>query len=182
MPCGGGKNKQVGPAVGRTGAVGCRGLAWEAGGSNAGGMRAGVRWIGIAVIGGAVALASALLALRAVEVEAKGKAKDKDKEKVACAAAAAPEAVTYAQVEPIFTAKCASCHDARKSDNAPPQKVFEMSRGYPFSTTRPETLIADLKHMFEVRGNLTADEKCLGTAWLAGGARDAEGNLPRWRE
>lgn len=91
------------------------------------------------------------------------------------------EPITYKHVEPIFAAKCASCHDARKSDNRPPQRVFEMS-SYPFATERPNTLIADLQKMFTNRGNLTADEKCLGLAWLAGGARDAEGNAPRWRK
>jgi hypothetical protein len=38
------------------------------------------------------------------------------------------------------------------------------------------------QRVFEVRGSLTAQEKCLGIAWIAGGARDAKGNLPRWRE
>lgn len=95
-----------------------------------------------------------------------------------CPPAARP--VLYPQVEPIFAARCAQCHDARKGENRPAQRVFEMS-SYPFSTARPRTLLGDLRGMFRERGSLTSAEKCTGLAWIEGGGRDARGRLPRWR-
>jgi hypothetical protein len=91
-----------------------------------------------------------------------------------------PRPVLYSAVEPIFLRHCASCHDARTSDNRAAQRVFEMSR-YPFSTARPATLLADLREMFIGRGSLSRDEKCAGIAWVDGGGRDARGKPPRWR-
>ncbi len=152
-----------------------KGLRGGAAGVRLEGMRS---WVRAALA--TVALAGAVVALQAKP--APRAAAKTAKSKAACVAPTDGDApITYTNVEPIFAAKCATCHDARKSDNAAPQRVFEMS-SYPFSTARPTTLVADLRHMFEVRGSLTADEKCLGLAWIAGGARDAEGNLPRWRE
>lgn len=52
---------------------------------------------------------------------------------------------------------------------------------YPFSTRRPDTLLADLRAMIPRRGALSADEKCRGVQWLTAGALDAAGNPPRWR-
>ena len=89
--------------------------------------------------------------------------------------------VLYPEVEPVFTRHCAKCHDARKSDNRAAQLVFEMSDGYPFSTARPDTLLADLRGMFIDRGNLSRAEKCTGLSWIDGGGRDAKGRPPRWR-
>lgn len=86
----------------------------------------------------------------------------------------------YPDVEPTFARHCASCHDARKGDNAAAQRVFEMSR-YPFATQRPKTLLAGLREMFAARSALTPREKCAGFAWLDGGALDADGKPPRWR-
>jgi len=91
-----------------------------------------------------------------------------------------PRPVLYSAVEPIFRRHCASCHDARKSDNRAAQRVFEMTR-YPFSTARPATLLADLREMFIIRGRLSPAEKCTGIAWVDGGGRDAQGKPPRWR-
>jgi hypothetical protein len=93
---------------------------------------------------------------------------------------APPRAVLYPKVEPIFARHCAGCHDARKGDNRAAQRVFEMS-SYPFSTARPDTLLADLRGMFASRGNLSPAEKCTGMAWIDGGGRDARGQPPRWR-
>jgi hypothetical protein len=89
-------------------------------------------------------------------------------------------ALRYTDVHPIFVKHCASCHDSRIGTNAGAQAVFEMT-SYPFSTRRPATLLADLRHMFEVRKALSADEKARGLSWLASGALDAAGNPPRWR-
>jgi ABC-type sugar transport system substrate-binding protein len=89
-------------------------------------------------------------------------------------------ALVYPDVEPIFRLRCASCHDARKSDNRAAQHVFEMSR-YPFATGRPATLLADLRSMFIGRGSLSRTEKCAGIAWVDAGGRDASGKPPRWR-
>ncbi len=91
-----------------------------------------------------------------------------------------PRPVLYSAVEPIFRRHCASCHDARKSDNRAAQRVFEMTR-YPFSTARPATLLADLREMFILRDRLRPAEKCTGIAWVDGGGRDAQGKPPRWR-
>jgi hypothetical protein len=88
--------------------------------------------------------------------------------------------LTYKDVEPIFAKHCAKCHDARRGSNPGPQAIFEMS-SYPFSTKRPDTLLGDLRHMFQSRGNLSADEKWRGVSWIAGGALDANGQPPRWR-
>jgi hypothetical protein len=86
----------------------------------------------------------------------------------------------YPDVQPIFEQHCAKCHDARQGKNDAPQAVFEMTT-YPFSTRRPGTLLEDLRGMFLHRGSLSAEEKCRGLQWLAGGALDAEGKPPRWR-
>lgn len=86
----------------------------------------------------------------------------------------------YPDVQPIFAQHCASCHDARKGDNAAAQRVFEMSR-YPFATRRPGTLLADLRAMFAARSKLAPREKCTGFAWIDGGALDGDGKPPRWR-
>ncbi len=99
------------------------------------------------------------------------------------AAAACPTPATplrYPDVQPIFEQHCAKCHDARKGKNDPAQAVFEMTT-YPFATKRPATLLDDLRGMFLHRGSLSAEEKCRGTQWLAGGALDANGKPPRWR-
>lgn len=90
-------------------------------------------------------------------------------------------ALRYRDVQPIFERHCAACHDVRKSKNPRAQAVFEMSRGYPFATQRPDSLLDDLRHMFETRGSLSADEKLRGLAWLRGGALDADGKRPVWR-
>ena len=104
----------------------------------------------------------------------------------ALVSAAAPTCVTppkplrYPEVQPIFEQHCAKCHDARNGRNDAAQAVFEMT-SYPFRTKRPERLVEDLREMFRDRGSLDAAEKCKGLSWLAGGARDAHGDLPRWR-
>lgn len=87
----------------------------------------------------------------------------------------------YTDVKPVFEKHCAKCHDVRRSKNPGAQAVFEMSNGYPFSTKRPSTLLGDLRHMFETRGSLDADEKWRGASWIQAGALDAEGNPPVWR-
>jgi hypothetical protein len=86
----------------------------------------------------------------------------------------------YPDVAPIFERHCAKCHDARQSDNAAAQAVFEMT-SYPFSTKRPATLLADLRAMIPRRGALSADEKCRGLQWLTAGGLDAAGTPPHWR-
>lgn len=91
-----------------------------------------------------------------------------------------PAALRYPDVHPIFVKHCASCHDSRIATNAAAQAVFEMT-SYPFSTKRPTTLIGDLRHMFEVRKVLSADEKARSLSWLSTGALDADGKPPRWR-
>jgi hypothetical protein len=88
-------------------------------------------------------------------------------------------ALRYPDVAPIFE-KCAGCHDVRRGPNKA-QSVFEMSKGYPFATARPDRLLGDLRHMFETRGSLTADEKQRGVWWIDAGALDAQGARPVWR-
>jgi hypothetical protein len=156
LPCGGGKDKRVGAARGGKGQLADEGLR----GADAGATLEGMRWVAL-VIGGALVGSQA-----APQVEQ---------------ASAPAAAITYTQVAPIFAAKCASCHDSRQSDNKKAQRVYEMS-SYPFATARPNTLLADLKKTFATRGSLTADEKQLGQDWIAGGALDAEGKPPRWRD
>ena len=87
----------------------------------------------------------------------------------------------YPTIAATFEQRCARCHDATKSANRGPQRVFEMSKGYPFGTARPRTLLADLCRMFVHRDGLTADERCRGLSWLDGGGLDAAGHAPRWR-
>lgn len=95
-----------------------------------------------------------------------------------CPAPAKP--LRYPDVHPIFEQHCAKCHDSRLGKNDAAQAVFEMT-SYPFSTKRPATLLGDLRGMFLHRGSLSAEEKCRGIQWLAGGGLDAEGKPPRWR-
>jgi len=90
-----------------------------------------------------------------------------------------PVAAHYADVAPIFVAHCDKCHNATLSENAKAQAVFESS-GYPFATDRPDTLLKDLRHMFEVREALSAEQRCLGLAWIAAGALDDSGQPPPW--
>ena len=90
-----------------------------------------------------------------------------------------PEAPRYAEVAPIFAAHCDRCHNASTSDNAKAQAVFESSR-YPFATERPETLLSDLRDMFEVREALSEEQRRLGLAWIDGGALDDSGRRPPW--
>ena len=96
-------------------------------------------------------------------------------------AAAPATALRYPDVQPVFEKHCAKCHDVRVAKNPGAQAVFEMSGGYPFSTKRPGTLLEDLRHMFETRGSLSADEKSRGVSWIRGGALDADGKAPVWR-
>jgi hypothetical protein len=86
----------------------------------------------------------------------------------------------YPDVQPMFAKHCAGCHDSRKGTNAGAQAVFEMS-SYPFATKRPDTLLEDLRHMFEIRKALSPDDKWRGVSWIDGGALDADGHAPRWR-
>jgi hypothetical protein len=95
-------------------------------------------------------------------------------------AAAPEEPVRYPAVAPTFEARCASCHDARVAANAKAQAVFEMSRGYPFATQRPASLLGDLRHAIQTR-NLAAADRALALRWLDGGALDAAGQPPTWR-
>jgi hypothetical protein len=81
----------------------------------------------------------------------------------------------------VFEKHCAKCHDVRLGKHVGAQAVFEMSRGYPFATKRPDTLLEGLRHMFEIRGSLSADEKHRGVSWIDGGALDADGKPPVWR-
>jgi hypothetical protein len=85
----------------------------------------------------------------------------------------------YPDVQALFEARCAGCHDARKSTNPPAQAVFEMSRGYPFATQRPATLLEDLRRAVKTR---FADEteKRRAVAWATAGALDANGRAPGW--
>ena len=48
-------------------------------------------------------------------------------------------------------------------------------------TSSPETLLEDLRGMFQGRGGLTEVERCLGLNWIDGGALDEAGNPPVWR-
>ncbi|MEO8700978.1 MAG: hypothetical protein ABI867_13100 [Kofleriaceae bacterium] len=91
-----------------------------------------------------------------------------------------PVAPRYPDVQPLFEARCASCHDARKSANPPAQAVFEMSLGYPFATQRPATLLEDLRRAVKTRF-LDEAEQRRAIAWAAAGALDAEGQPPSWR-
>ena len=86
----------------------------------------------------------------------------------------------YPDVQPVFVKHCAACHDARLGKNPGAQAVFEMT-SYPFATKRPTTLLGGLRHMFEVRKSLSADEKWRGLSWISAGALDADGKPPRWR-
>jgi hypothetical protein len=114
----------------------------------------------------------ALVAVIAVTVAAERKAPPK---------ARTDQVLRYPDVKLIFEQHCAKCHDVRIAKNPAAQAVFEMSNGYPFSTKRPATLVEGLKHMFEIRGSLSADEKALGLTWISGGALDADGKAPVWR-
>ena len=87
----------------------------------------------------------------------------------------------YPAVKPIFSEHCGACHDATRGDNAAAQRVFEQS-SYPFATSRPEGLLTDLRHMFESRGGIPAEQRCTALRWLEGGALDARGQPPQWRE
>jgi hypothetical protein len=91
-----------------------------------------------------------------------------------------PTPLRYTDVHAIFAKHCAACHDSRIGTNPGAQAVFEMT-SYPFSTRRPTTLISDLRHMFQVRKALSAEEKARGLSWLSAGALDADGKPPRWR-
>lgn len=86
----------------------------------------------------------------------------------------------YGDVQAVFEERCAACHDKRKSSNAAPQRIFEMS-SYPFATARPATLLSDLRKMFEHRGGLSDDDRWRGINWVDAGGLDAEGKPPRWR-
>lgn len=90
------------------------------------------------------------------------------------------EPLRYRDVAPIFAKHCNSCHDKRISDNTAAQRVFESSR-YPFSTERPNTLLADLHEMFDARRSLSDAERCRALAWLATGARDDRGRAPPYK-
>jgi hypothetical protein len=90
-------------------------------------------------------------------------------------------ALRYPDVAPIFDKHCAGCHDARRGPNPKPQAIFEMSKGYPFTTARPARLLGDLRHMFETRGSLSAEEKQRGVRWIDDGALDERGEPPGWR-
>ena len=85
----------------------------------------------------------------------------------------------YPDVQPILDSRCGNCHDARKSDNAAAQAIFEMSR-FPFTTNRPATLRADLRRMILGR-SLDSDDKCRVLSWLTAGALDAAGKPAPWK-
>ncbi|MEW5848160.1 MAG: hypothetical protein AB2A00_05070 [Myxococcota bacterium] len=88
--------------------------------------------------------------------------------------------VTYHDVEPVFDARCNRCHHSARSDNLRAQRIFESS-SYPFSTDRPDTLLADLDGFIR-RSWLTTREKCQLLGWLRDGARDDRGARPVWRK
>lgn len=85
----------------------------------------------------------------------------------------------YTDVKDVFAAHCFKCHHREQSDNDAAMRVFEASR-YPFSTERPDTLLADLREMFVDRSGLTDAERDRALRWIDGGGRDAEGRAPVW--
>lgn len=131
-------------------------------------MRRALWFVGIAVVATGVVVAAGLAPESSIVAAAPP------------ACATPPRPLRYPDVKPVFERHCAKCHNARKGRNDAAQAVFEMT-SYPFSTKRPDTLLVDLRGMFLDRGSLSAAEKCLGLEWLAGGARDADGQPPRWR-
>ena len=92
---------------------------------------------------------------------------------------ASEEPPRYADVAPIFVAQCDRCHNASISDNKKAQAVFESS-SYPFATKRPDSLLRNLRHMFEVRQSLTEEQRRLGLEWIDAGALDDSGRRPPW--
>ncbi|MEW5850719.1 MAG: hypothetical protein AB2A00_18170, partial [Myxococcota bacterium] len=86
----------------------------------------------------------------------------------------------YPEVEPVFIVHCHRCHHKDHSTNTKAMAVYEGS-AYPFpSTDRPDRILAGLEDMFRTRRGLDDAERCLALTWIAGGARDSEGNLPPW--
>ena len=93
----------------------------------------------------------------------------------------ASEPPHYETVAAVFERHCNKCHDKNRADNAGAQRVFESS-SYPFSTNRPDSLLQDLRHMFESRGGIGEEDRCAATRWIDGGGLDDNGDKPRWRE
>jgi hypothetical protein len=138
-------------------------------------------WLATAAAGlGGAACLAASPAVRAAIVEKVAPAPSAAPASGSCAVPASSPHVRYADVAPVFEKHCNRCHDKNKSDNMAAMRVFESS-SYPFSTERPDALLGDLREMFESRGGLSEEERCVALRWVDGGGLDDSGAAPRWR-